>query len=294
MNLEGYGIGILEYPHTVAKNLWSVRNLQTVWEEAGARVSRYADLSRPAPDVDVWFCHLDSSVVPRDYAQFIDSRPVAVNGGLKDIRKTGFSEQLISSADTDYTGEVIVKSDYNYGGLVDSRLVERRKGWTRLLPVGVRRRLLGLPPDFQANPTYTVYASAKEVPPECFQSPHMVVEKFLPERVGEHYALRMTFLLGSREVSYMITSSEKIVKNRNLIAVEKVETDARVLRWAREHGVEFGKIDYALRDGEPAIFDINRTPGISGASEENQRILAEALAPGILDFLPGAAGQAVQ
>ncbi len=52
-----------------------------------------------------------------------------------------------------------------------------------------------------------------------------------------------------------------------------------------DHGVDYGEIDHVLRDVKPVIFDINRTPGISGASEENQQALANALAPGILDYL---------
>lgn len=286
MDLGKYRIGILEYPHCLDKNLWSIRNLHKVWSAAGADVVQYSNLSRPVPEVDVWFCHLDSTMVPKDFAQFIDGQSNIVNGGLKDIRKTSFSSQLIDSADSSYEGSVIVKSDYNFGGIVDVRMVARQRGWVRFLPKKMRRKLLGLPSDLEANPTYTIYDSVKSVPPECFCNQHMVVEKFLPEREGENYALRMTFKLGQTVKSYRVISTEQVVKNRNVVSIEEIDTDPRVVQWANSHGVDFGKIDHALRDGEPAIFDVNRTPGISGASEENQQILANALAPGILEYLP--------
>lgn len=285
MNLKNLSIGILEYPHCVNKKLWSIRNLQNVWSAAGADVVQYSDLSLPAPEVDVWFCHLDSTMVSQDFAQFIDDQPNIINGRLKDIRKTSFSEQLIDSVDSPYDGAVIAKSVYNYGGLVDIQLVNRQHGWARFLPKKMRRKFLGLPSDLKANPNYTVYDSVKSVPPDFFSSEHNVVEKFLPERVEEHYALRMTFKLGQSHKSYRIISTEQIVKNKNVVTIEEIETDPRVIQWADEHNVDYGKIDHTLWDGEPVIFDINRTPGISGASYENQQLLANALAPGILDFI---------
>lgn len=217
MKFEGWSIGVLEYPHCVNKKLWSIRNLEAVWRAGGARVIQYSDLSQPVPEVDIWFCHLDSTIMPKDFSQFIDSQPKVVNGELKDIRKTSFSEQLLDSANSSYEGAVIVKSDYNYGGLVDMRMADYQRGFMRLLPKRIRKKHLGLPSDLEANSNYIVYDSLQLVPPECFQNQHTVVEKFLPEKDGVNYALRMTFKLGCSVSSYRIISTEQIVKNKNEI-----------------------------------------------------------------------------
>lgn len=286
MDLNGYVIGVLEYKHCAGREAWTIRSLEQAWENAGACIRQYSNLSKPPPKVDIWFCHLDSTRMPEGYRKFIDAQPRVVNGELKDIRKTSFSEQLIDSKESSYKGQVIVKSDYNCGGIGDMRMVKGPPGVARYLPATLRRWMMGIPSGFKPIESYIVYDMVKAVPDECFSDEYTVVEKFLPEKVGRNFALRMMFKLGECVVTYRIISSDKVVKHSNLVSIEQIDTDSRVVDWARLHCVDFGKIDYVICDGKLVVYDVNRTPGSGRVSDENRQAVANCLASGILAYLP--------
>ena len=133
---------------------------------------------------------------------------------------------------------------------------------------------------------YPVYKSLAEVPRDVFKNPALVVERFLPEKEGDRYFMRLCFFLGDRELNARVAGPEPVIKRRNAVLVEEgIQVPEPVRRLRRELGLDYGKIDYAIHDGEVVIFDVNRTPLGAGTDTSGWRITA-ALADGIWSLLP--------
>ena len=84
------------------------------WREDGHEVFFLFGTKRFVP-ADLIIVHVDLSVVPDSYLRFAARYPVAVNGRVRDIRKSTFSTGLLRPDDL-WQGPVIVKSDFNYAG----------------------------------------------------------------------------------------------------------------------------------------------------------------------------------
>src|SRR6476659_5329398 len=107
---------------------------------------------------------------------------------------------------------------------------------------------------------YPVFATPREVPPRVWSNPSLVVEKFLPERQGEHYCLRQYVFCGSSEFNLFAVSNSPVIKSSNVIRKEMLDAAHPAVRAYREQlGFDYGKFDYVVRDGEAIIFDVNRT-----------------------------------
>jgi hypothetical protein len=88
--------------------------------------------------------------------------------------------------------------------------------------------------------------------------------------------------LGTREVDRRTISRAAVVKvDGQLINLEgSVPQQRRDLR--RQLGIDYGKIDYAIVDGELVVYDVNKTPG---ADARGHQATVAALGPGIREFL---------
>ena len=124
--MSGKHILILFHARTKERELkkTSVIGLVKYWREAGYRVTFQFGIKSFIP-ADIVFVHVDLSVVPNEYLEFAARYPIAINGEIKDIRKTVISENLVKLND-DWQGAVIVKSDLNYAGEPEYLLSYRR------------------------------------------------------------------------------------------------------------------------------------------------------------------------
>ena len=130
---------------------------------------------------------------------------------------------------------------------------------------------------------HLMFEGSKHVPEGAFDNPALVVQRFLPEREDGLYALRLYVFLGDREVSSRVLSHAPVVKSRDMIRRTDVPLHPGA-RAARERlGMDYGKIDYVVRDGEAVVFDANRTPAFSMGGETLARV-ASTLAPGLAAF----------
>src|SRR5436190_13247079 len=91
-----------------------LRLMVEAWEDAGASVVIVRGTENFVP-ADVIIPHLDLTVMPPAYHEFLQRYPVAINRRLIDISKSRISSNLLSRGDA-YGGEVIVKTNCNYGG----------------------------------------------------------------------------------------------------------------------------------------------------------------------------------
>lgn len=261
------------------------------WEESGYHVSHLYGPNE-AVEADVLIIHVNVSVVPDDYLRFAERFPAAVNAAFTDIRKRRISTNLVTR-DDDYQGPVVIKTDLNFGGLIETEVDDRLKLPPLSFMQRVRRKLKIKDPSAIRSPDdYLIYDTKNTVPAKTFDDPNLVIERFLPERHGDEYYHRRYVFFGDAECN--VTWAGRVPINscdndghRNW--TEPVRPELREFRM--QLGADYGKIDYVIVDGEVEVFDVNRTPGGSPYDEDPVyaqwvRETTDQLAKGITTWLP--------
>lgn len=265
------------------------------WQAAGHRVLIHQGLGTPPPG-DLAVLHVDMTRPPPDYVALARRYPVALNAGALDIGKRRVSRNLVTRDDP-WPGPVIVKTDGNAGGSPDRALRQaenRQRGrWRHRLRQALAERLTRR----LAGGEYAIHASKTAVPAWVWRHPDLVVERFLPQRHGEDYVLNSAFISGRQGIVSAFSTREPLVKIARVREVFPLHDEIPDAVWAaaRRHGLDLGKIDYVLHQGEAQVLDVNPTPHLGlvwDKSERLDRILA-TLAAGLDDFLAGAPARAV-
>ena len=256
-----------------------LHGIAQVWRAQGHVVKVVADPGRHEP-ADVAISHVDLTVVPEPYLACLNRYPVTLNAKVRDISKRTVSAHLVRRGDG-YDGPVIVKANLNCGGGPERRLREYGARWRRRLH-RLRARLPWALRATYAGADYRVFGSVREVPLAARFNPHLLMERFLPERDGDLYCLRTWTFLGDAWTHSLSWSREPVIKGRNVIRREALgEVPPALTRRRRELGFDYGKFDYVMRDGEPVLFDANRTPAARAIPESvsgpNSRLLATGL-----------------
>jgi hypothetical protein len=246
---------------------YAITHLAECWRSDGHAVHFLFGTERYEP-ADLIIVHVDLSVVPARYLEFAARYPIALNGRVQDIRRTAFSRNLVGR-DDGYAGPVIVKSNANHAGApertragLDPRAFVSRV--RRRLGAVVRPQRPEAPPVFGTPLDYRIFERAAEVPPGWFGLPDLVVERFVPERVGDEYAVRNYQFLGDRFTCTRMVAPHPIVNAYTQVRVEPIELDPVVEAWRHQFGFDYGKFDYVVRDGSPVLLDTNKTTGAAG------------------------------
>jgi len=269
-----------------------VHHLAEYWREDGHDVEYLFGPRRFSP-ADLLFVHVNLSVVAVYFLSIASRYPIALNARIGDIRKSSISCNLIRPGDA-WEGAVIVKSNLNYGGqpeeVLGSSWFERHFPiWRRI----VRRstRVLGSCRPVASWQDYQVFASITDVPASWLRSHHLVVERFRPEREDDLYFLRIYQFLGDRYSSLRLASSSPVVKARNSLRVERIEPHPAILAWRKTLGIDYGKLDYVIDDGEVVLLDVNKTTGASRQmADADLPAMRRHLAEGLYSYFPNAAG----
>jgi hypothetical protein len=261
--------------------------LVEAWEEIGIATRVHRGLEG-LPKDDLVLPHIDRTVTPPAYAAAIDALPHVINRGVHDISKRRVSRHLLAPGQA-WDGPVIVKTDRNHGGRPERLHDRRRRSLLRQAHDRWKRTRRGrdLGEDIAAGGTYRILAHPREVPARVWKDRRLVVERFLPEREGDTYFLRWYLFLGTHYRSMRVGAPDPLVK------LTEVTTKAfglpvpeQVLALRRTWGLDFGKIDYVLCDGEVVILDVNRTP--SDLDPPERAAACRPYAPGLLPLLePG-------
>jgi hypothetical protein len=257
-----------------------ISKLAGYWRAEGLRV-HYLFGTRLYVPADVLILHVDLSVLPGSALRFARRYPRVINQHVRDIRKRTFST-LMLERDTSYAGPVIVKSNLNCAGVAEAgghpyrvaRVYHRtRRLYFRLLTGAW---------------SYRLYDSPSEVPRVIWGDSNLVVEKFLPERRGEDYAVRTYHCFGERDSFFLLTSPEPIVKSGPATRIHPLEPDPRLRELRRGLSLDYGKIEYVLADGEPVVIDVNKTIGLTDWLNDDPCIetARRERAAAIHDFLP--------
>ncbi|HYG22266.1 MAG TPA: hypothetical protein VEH04_05730 [Verrucomicrobiae bacterium] len=272
------------YPRRQRYFIWA---LCDVWRSEGIEIRVLKGPDGKA-DADLLIPHIDLTVLPHEYAKAMERFPRVANRNLSDISKRVISRNLIDSKDA-YEGPVIVKTNLNYGGMPEARLCgtsvrpTRRRWWQSLFgkPSGTEPDWSGL----KTLPTteYRIFKSRCDVPAAVFGNPALVVEKFLPEVENGFYYLRIYQFLGDCGYCARLGSREPIVKMKSVVTREEIPVPDEIVALRRELGIDYGKMDFVMRDGRVVLFDVNRTPGLI-QPPARLRASASKLAPGINSF----------
>ena len=232
------------------------------WRLDGHSV-RFVFGPRQFEPADIMIVHVDVTIVPAPYLELASRYPIAVNGRVQDIRRTRFSRNLVRP-DDGYAGPVIVKSNYNHAG----RLDRVRAGRLASVCRRVRGRLAKVfngshapLPFFKTPREYRIFERPEDVPPAWFQSSDLVVERFLPEREGDLYAVRNYQFLGDRWTCQRMIGTHPVVNGSTQLSVEPVEPHPSLERFRRELSFDYGKFDYVIHEGEAVLLDTNKTTG---------------------------------
>jgi hypothetical protein len=273
------------YPRRQGYFIWVMCR---IWEGEGIEIKVLKGIEK-AVEADLLIPHIDLTTIPPEYVAFFDRFPRVVNRRLHDISKRRISHNLLARTD-DYDGPVMVKTNLNCGGFPEARLARslpgsHKKSWWKFFSRNA-------PPDPSPDwaklqcidaADYKLFSSLKEVPTAVFDNPALVVEKFLPEMSDGLYHLRIYQFFGDRGYCAQLGSREPIVKMKSVVTREEIPIPDEIISLRQEHGLDYGKMDFVLRDGHVVLFDINRTPGLI-KPEQRLQANAQKLAPGIHAF----------
>jgi len=246
---------------------YTIYHLAELWRKSGCNVIYVFGVDKHVP-ADLIIVHIDFSIVPKEYLDYAANYPIALNGQLGSICKSGFSKGLLES-DSDWGGEVIVKSNFNYGGIQEQIYSDiLRKPHVDLYwrVISKVKRMMGREPIFMDPYDYKIFDKINMVPKHWFHSSNAIVEKFTPEMEDNLYHIRMFQILGDRWTCERLASPHPIVKDANSVKLEVIEPEAKVFEWCKELKLDYGKLDYVMRDGKPILLDVNKTVGAAALS----------------------------
>lgn len=246
------------------------------WKARGHRVLVHRGSDHPPPG-DVAILNVDTTVVPSAYRKLAGRYKRVVNGAAVDSSKRRFSQDLLSR-ESNWKGPVIVKTDNNFGGRPDQ-------------DIRTLCNQAGIPCDIPAGPTmksYPVLGSPAEVPETAWNTPGLIIEKFLPEQDERGYYIRFWTFFGDRELSSRYRSAAPIIKSQNLSEREPVPVPDEIRAWRGKLGFDFGKFDYVRNEGRYVLLDVNRTPAAPATLNAFPHLVAgmDLLAEGLEGFLP--------
>lgn len=258
-----------------------ILQLGEIWRAQGHEFELiYGPDRERAAACDVLFNHVDLTRVPVEY--HLGAGRV-INAGESSVAKTDISGLRVLRTD-DWDGPVMVKTDRNHGGLPESTVTPTDR-WTRMRRRFVRRGWINVGFADTLNPhTYPVYESLRHVPRRVWRNPDLLVERFVPERDGDHYVLTCGYFLGDQVACFRYRSRLANVRTISSDSREFVDPPADFDRLRERSGLRYGKVDFVRHDGRSILLDVSRTPGYSRPTEEI-RVLAERLAPGLDSLL---------
>jgi hypothetical protein len=264
-----------------------IHALSDRWRKRGLNVS-YVYGTGARPEADLLIPQIDLTRTPQEYIDYCNAYANVINKDVIDISKRRISSHLIQEED-DYRGPVIVKTDCNAGGIPEFSLnrVQRRlylRAVHNILPVAERAFGHGMAWRKTLVP-YRIYNSLAEVPGSIFKNRALVVERFLPEKVGEKYFMRHYLCMGDRVRSIRVSGNAPLLKRAHCLAVhDGLPVPDEIISMRRQLGLDYGKIDYTVHEGQVVIIDVNRTPGPPGTPAATERTVSD-LADGIWSHL---------
>ncbi len=237
---------------------YAIDLMMVQWNRMGIETIVLSGVTQ-CPEADLVFVHVDQSVVARSYTDLAAAYPRAINQAATDIRKRRYIDGLLDRG-SDHDGPVIVKTDLNYGGAPERSRKAGEKGLLQRIGRKAAQLTGAGRPAMCSKKDYFVAPCLRDVPRRYFSGDY-VVQKFCPERDGDAFILREYIFLGDCHFENVERSGKAIFEEDENISLRPFTPHPRLLETRRRLGLDYGKIDYSLIDGEPFIFDANKTLG---------------------------------
>lgn len=273
-----YNIQVITAPGTKFSNSYLISRLVDVWREDGHKV-----IIGPAGhlDADIGILHIDQTWIHDGLLPLNPHGCNVLNGKVVDISKRSFSDLIVKPGDG-YDKSVIIKTNANCFGKRELKLHR----WRRLLKL---RRKLAKATNWrlvhELPGYYPIVENVKDVPGWVWARDDLVVERFMPERDGDFYVLRIWIFLGDHDYGVKIWSRDPVVKRSNTVRYEYIhDVPDNIRKWRKQLNFDFGKFDYVIVDGEAILLDVNKTPAIASNSGESSPNIIN-VAQGILSYL---------
>lgn len=251
-----------EYCTDILNSSYYLGHLARVWQQQGIDVYTSAGcFYKPA---DIAILHVDTTVVPDEYLELAERYPVTINGRVRNISKSSFSCQLLNRDDS-YQGQVIVKTDANYGGEIEYGM-NLRSGRSVYIPESFERPWRKRETLDSYN--YPVFDGIKDVPQGVWKNKKLIVEKFLPERLenGE-YRYRSFLFFGDQEMTMWFAAPQQVIKGSTSTSRGSSDHIPQALCEVRKSsGFDYGRFDFTEVDGQVNLFDRNKTPALGALS----------------------------
>jgi len=276
-----------ERHHDALSGWYRIWALAPHWRKRGISVEPVWGVGKSI-DADLLIPHVDLSYVPDEYWAVIQSHPRVVNRHVRDIRKTAFSENLVRPGDA-WRGPVIVKTNDNGRGWMENLLLGPGVPTTRAARLmnrmaqypWIERRRLG---SVRMPARYYIFESTEAVPRGVWSNPALVVERFLPERSGNRFAMRTYTFFGDRAHGRIFRGPAPWMKAWNSEMGELTSAPEAIVAARHRLRLDYAKIDYVMHDGEAVLLDVNRTPGMSAPIDERRIERSAELAMGLDHF----------
>jgi hypothetical protein len=254
------------------------------WAEAGHQIELMRGIPRQRVKVDVLVPHVDLTVTPPDYIEYIEQFPVVVNQRMTDNSKRKVSQDILTSEDP-WAGEVIVKTDKNFGGIPERviRNVSEGRPLDEEITQRPWRRVDQLLPA-----EYPIFASIRDVPAGVWRNSNLIVEKFLPEIEDGLYCNRVAIVMGDKVLCRRVYAKAKVIKGVKIERTEEVDPPEELAAIRKRLGMDYGKIDFVVHEEGVHVFDMNNTPSGLNAPEVEAGI-GRKLAPGLNAVIEAAA-----
>jgi len=228
------------------------------------------------PSTDLAIMHADITHLDAEYVNFSRRFSVCLNSAVTDISKKTTSDLTVRSGDN-AQGPFIVKANLNYAGLPEHKAnkLVRDSGLEIQLPF----------PGVELVKEYSIVDSLDKLPENIFDDANLTVERFLPEKVGDYYAIRHYFFCGEAEICNQYLSESPMIKGDSVIKKIPCELPVEVRERRKAMGFDYGKFDFVMHDGKPFIFDTNKTPGRPPLALPATQAMISELAEGLYNLL---------
>lgn len=276
-------IQIITLPNENFLSSYLISHLAMAWHEQGQKIT-----IGPAKqlDGDIGILHMDRTWISDAWLPDNPQRRPLLNGSLLNISKRRVSSNLLER-DSRHTGPVIIKTDANYFGWPERSSTSSRtmlRFYRKLMQKNISWKLTR-----QFLPgSYPVLESIDRIPAWVWRREDLVVEKFLPEMEGNEFALRIWIFFGNKEYGVRMFSRNPVVKASGITRHEYIHNVPDSIRKVRNQlGIDFGKFDYVMVNGEAVLLDVNKTPTVAAPNPQNtdRSPNITLLASGLMEFL---------
>lgn len=254
-------IQIVTLPGEISLPYSLIGKLSEIWREQGHKISIGPFKTLEA---DLGILHIDRTCIETDRLPKNPQKRPFLNSSVLDISKRLISRNLLTR-DSNYSGPVMVKTNANYFGWPE-RLSTASRLELRFYLILMKKKISWRWTRLFLPGSYTVLEGVHQVPAWVWKREDLVVEKFLPEKEGDEYALRAWIFFGPQEYCVRMFSRSPVVKAAEITHYDYIDEVPDSIRQARLRlCADFGKFDYVMVDGEAVLLDVNKTPTMAAS-----------------------------